>query len=181
MKRRQNTNQITKARPTTSALQLADQPSKRTLEIMSNDFLLSASLRYYDLKKIIVCGSIANKGVSKIRRIQSLLKEKGFHVIDQISDEDYSKIKDFRGNKSLAEEITKHDLDFIKKSDVLVALIDRPSYGVSVEIYFAKIMGKKVITMSKRSVPSPWPIALSDRIINDEEQLVSALRELGDD
>jgi len=139
------------------------------------------SLRYYDLKKIIVCGAIANRGISKIRRIQSLLKEKGFHVIDQISDEDYSKIKDFRGNKSLAEEITKHDLNFIKESDLVVALLDRPSYGVAVEIYFAKMMGKKVIIMSKRKVPSPWPVALSDRIINNEEQLVSALRELGDE
>ncbi|MCP8319871.1 MAG: nucleoside 2-deoxyribosyltransferase [archaeon] len=133
------------------------------------------------MKKIIVCGSIANRGISKIRRIQSLLKEKGFHVTDQISDEDYSKIKDFRDKKSLADEIIKHDLDFIKKSDLVVALIDRPSYGVAVEIYFAKMMGKKVITMSKRRIPSPWPIALSDRIINNEEQLVSALKELGDD
>jgi len=133
------------------------------------------------LKKIIVCGAIANRGISKIRRIQSLLKEKGFHVTDQISDEDYSKIKDFRDKKSLADEIIKHDLDFIKKSDLVVALIDRPSYGVAVEIYFAKMMGKKVITMSKRRIPSPWPIALSDRIINNEEQLVSALKELGDD
>ncbi|MCP8317250.1 MAG: hypothetical protein H3Z51_10400 [archaeon] len=66
-------------------------------------------------------------------------------------------------------------------SDLVVALIDRPSYGVAVEIYFAKMMGKKVITMSKRRIPSPWPIALSDRIINNEEQLVSALKELGDD
>ncbi|MCP8317249.1 MAG: hypothetical protein H3Z51_10395 [archaeon] len=65
------------------------------------------------MKKIIVCGSIANRGISKIRRIQSLLKEKGFHVTDQISDEDYSKIKDFRDKKSLADEIIKHDLDFI--------------------------------------------------------------------
>jgi len=133
------------------------------------------------LKKIIVCGAIANREISRIRRIQSLLKEKGFHVIDQISDEDYSKIKDFRDKKGLAEEITKHDLNFIKKSDVLVALIDRPSYGVAVEIYFAKMMGKKVITMSKGKVPSPWPISFSDRIINDEEQLVSVLRELGDE
>ncbi|MCP8312825.1 MAG: nucleoside 2-deoxyribosyltransferase [archaeon] len=133
------------------------------------------------MKKIIVCGAIANREISRIRRIQSLLKEKGFHVIDQISDEDYSKIKDFRDKKGLAEEITKHDLDFIKKSDVLVALIDRPSYGVAVEIYFAKMMGKKVITMSKGKVPSPWPISFSDRIINDEEQLVSVLRELGDE
>jgi nucleoside 2-deoxyribosyltransferase len=128
--------------------------------------------------KVIVCGAIADKGISKIRKIQSLLKEKGFHVIDQISDEDYSKVKDFRDKKNLAEEIVKHDLDFIKESDIVVALIDKPSFGVAMEIYFAKNLGKKVIIMSKRRVPSPWPIAFSDRITRDEEQLMLVLREL---
>ncbi len=128
--------------------------------------------------KIVVCGAIANKGVSKIRKVQSLLKEKDFHVVDQISDEDYSKIKDFEDKKNLAEEIVKHDLDFIKESDIVVALIDRPSFGVAIEIYFAKTLGKKVIIMSKRKVPSPWPIAFSDRIVHDEEQLILTLREL---
>lgn len=126
----------------------------------------------------MVCGAIANRGVSKIRKIQSLLKERGFHVIDQISDGNYSKIKDFRDKKDLAEEIIKHDLDFIKESDLVIALIDRPSYGVAMEIYFAKAMGKKVITMSKREVPSPWPIAFSDLIVHDEEHLILALRDL---
>lgn len=126
----------------------------------------------------MVCGAIANKGVSKIRKVQSLLKERGFHVIDQISNEDYSKIKDFRDKKNLAEEIIKHDLDFIKESDLVVALIDKPSYGVAMENYFAKAMGKKVITISKRKVPSPWPIAFSDLIVHDEEHLILALREL---
>jgi len=126
----------------------------------------------------MVCGAIANKGVSKIRKVQSLLKERGFHVIDQISNEDYSKIKDFRDKKNLAEEIIKHDLDCIKESDLVVALIDKPSYGVAMENYFAKAMGKKVITISKRKVPSPWPIAFSDLIVHDEEHLILALREL---
>jgi nucleoside 2-deoxyribosyltransferase len=126
----------------------------------------------------MVCGAIANIGVSEIRKIQSLLKGKGFHVIDQISNEDYSKIKDFRDKKSLAEEIIEHDLDFVKESDLIVALIDRPSYGIAIEIYFAKTMGKKIIIMSKRKVPSPWPIAFSDLTVRDGEQLLLALREL---
>lgn len=130
------------------------------------------------MKKVIVCGAIANKGISKIRKVQTFLKEKGFHVIDQISNKDYSKIKDFRGKKNLAEEIVRQDLDFIKESDVVVALIDRPSFGVAMEIYFAKIMGKRIVIMSKKRVPSPWPIAFSDQIIRNEEQLVLALKEL---
>lgn len=177
MKRRQNSNQIIKARLITSALVLANRPLIRTLKIMPNDFLGNYSKVCYDLK-VIVCGAIANKGISKIRKFQSLLKEKGFHVIDQVSDKYYGKIKDFRDKKKLAEEIVKHDLDSIKESDVVVALIDRPSFGVAIEIYFATILGKKVIIMSKRRVPSPWPIAFSDKIVHNEERLILALREL---
>ncbi|MCP8304367.1 MAG: nucleoside 2-deoxyribosyltransferase [archaeon] len=128
--------------------------------------------------KVVVCGSIGDRGVLEIREIQSLLKKEGFDVLDQISYEDYSQIKDFRDKKDLAEDITRHDLDFIIESDVVVALFDGPSYGVAVEIYVAKQMGKKVVFMSKRRVPSPWPIALSDRIVYDEKQLVSTLKEL---
>ncbi|MGQ9718364.1 MAG: nucleoside 2-deoxyribosyltransferase [Nitrososphaerales archaeon] len=128
--------------------------------------------------KVIVCGSIANKGVLKIRKLQSFLKREGFDVIDQISGEEYSRIGDFRGKKDIANGIVEHDLDLIKESDVVVALLDRPSYGVAVEVYFAKMMGKKVVVISKKEVPSPWPIALSDRIVDDEEQLTLALREL---
>ncbi|NWG09055.1 MAG: nucleoside 2-deoxyribosyltransferase [Nitrososphaerales archaeon] len=128
--------------------------------------------------KVIVCGSIANKGILKIRKLQSFLKREGFDVIDQISGEEYSRIRDFRGKKDIANRIVEHDLDLIKESDVVVALLDRPSYGVAVEVYFAKMMGKKVVIMSKRDVPSPWPIALSDIIVYDEKQLVSVLREL---
>jgi len=49
--------------------------------------------------KVVVCGSIGNKGVSKIREVQSLLKKEGFHVLDQIFYENYSQIKDFRDKK----------------------------------------------------------------------------------
>jgi len=88
------------------------------------------------------------------------------------------KLKILEIKKDLAEDIIKHDLDFIKESDIIVALFDRPSYGVAVEIYFAKQMGKMVVFISKRRVPSPWPIALSDKIVCDKKQLILTLKEL---
>ncbi|MEM3517494.1 MAG: nucleoside 2-deoxyribosyltransferase [Nitrososphaerales archaeon] len=128
----------------------------------------------------MVCGAIANNGVSKIRRIQSFLREKGFYVIDQISNKDYSEIKDFRDKKDFAEEIVKHDLNFIKESDILITIADKPSFGAAIEIYFAKNIGKKVVIMSKNEVSSPWPIAFSDKIVRDEEELLMALKEFKD-
>lgn len=130
--------------------------------------------------KILVCGSIGYGGISEIREIQSLLRKEGFTVIDHLYEKgmDYSEIKDFRDKKALAEKIVKHDLNFVRKSDVVVALLNKPSYGTAVEIFVAKQLGKRVVFLSERQVPTPWPIAISDRIVNSKEELVSILKEL---
>lgn len=130
--------------------------------------------------RVMVCGSIGYGGLSEIRKIQSLLRKEGFTVLDHISKEDmdYSDINDFRDRKGLADRIIKHDLDFIRKSDVVVALLNRPSYGTAVEMFIAKESGKTVFSFSKKEIPTPWPIALSDRVVTSEKELVSALRKL---
>lgn len=125
----------------------------------------------------MVCGPVADKGAKEIRRLQALLGEKGFEVVDQLSGlGDYSHIADFRERRGLAEEITKHDLDRVTESDVIIALYDGPSYGTAIEIFFAKRMGKRVMLLSRGEVPSPWPVAFSDVIVGNEEGLILALK-----
>lgn len=127
---------------------------------------------------VVVCGSIGYGGILKIRSIQSFLKEKGFLVLDHISEEhmDYSDIKDFRDKRELAEKIVKHDLEFVKKGDVIVAVSNGPSYGTAIEMYVAKRLGKRVILYSEEEVPTPWPIAFSDITVHDLDSLVSSLK-----
>lgn len=100
--------------------------------------------------------------------------------MDHISEEDmdYSNIKDFRDKRELAERIVKHDLDFIKKSDVVVAISNGPSYGTAMEMFIAKQLGKHVIFHSEESIPTPWPVAFSDAVSNDLSNLVSLLKNL---
>jgi nucleoside 2-deoxyribosyltransferase len=146
---------------------------------------LKSFIKYYlsdkvtDLK-VLVCGPIGYGELAKIRVIQSLLKEKGFVVLDHISNEhmDYSRIKDFRDKQDLAKRIVEHDLEFIKKGDVIVAIINRPSYGTAVEMFVAKKLGKKVISYSEKEVPTPWPIAFSDIVVRSYNELISALRDI---
>lgn len=123
--------------------------------------------------KIMVCGSIGYGGLSKIRKIQSLLKENGFTVVDQISkDIVCGGSKDFRNEKKLSEKVVKHDLGFVKKSDVIVVIADAPSYGTAIEMFVAKELGKKVIVFSEKEIPTPWPIAFSDYIVNSYKELI---------
>lgn len=130
--------------------------------------------------KVLVCGPIGYGELPKIRLIQSLLKERGFAVLDHISNEhmDYSRVKDFRDKQDLAKRIVEHDLEFIKKGDVIVAIINEPSYGTAIEMFVAKKLGKKVIAYSEKEIPTPWPIAFSDIIVRSCDELISALREI---
>ena len=129
---------------------------------------------------VVVCGSIGYGGLPKIRRIQSLLREKGFQVLDHISEEqmDYSELKDFRDKRELAERIVRHDLEFINKGDTIVAISNGPSYGTAIEMFVAKQLGKQVILYSEGEYPTPWPIAFSDATVSDLDGLVSKLNEL---
>lgn len=100
-------------------------------------------------------------------------------MLDHISEEhmDYTDVKDFRDKRELAKRIVKHDLEFIKKGDVIVAISNGPSYGTAIEMFVAKQLGKRVILYSEEEVPTPWPIAFSDTTVNDLDSLVLRLKE----
>jgi hypothetical protein len=130
--------------------------------------------------KIMVCGSIGYDGINEIRQLYLFLGKEGFGIIDHLASKgmDYSDIKDFRDKKDLSNQIVKHDLEFIKKSDVLVVLANRPSYGTGIEMFIAKNSGKRVMLLAKEPVPTPWPVNFSDRIVTSEHELVKSLHEL---
>jgi len=128
----------------------------------------------------MVCGSIGHGGVENIRDFYNFLKNQNFDVLEHIQAEgmDYSHISDFRDKKDLSQKIVDHDLDFIKKADVIVVLVDEPSYGTAIEMYIAKSLGKKIILFGEKPVPTPWPIYFSDQVILTKEKLVGELRKL---
>jgi len=130
--------------------------------------------------KIMVCGSIGYGGIHEIRQMYSFLGNEGFDIIDHLVSRgmDYSDIEDFRDKKDLSHEIVDHDLEFIKKVDVLVVLSKRPSYGTGIEMFIAKNSGKQVILFAKEPVPTPWLVNFSDRIITCEQELIKLLHEL---
>lgn len=128
----------------------------------------------------MVCGSIGYGGVDKIRRMYSLLLEKGFDIVDHLVHKgmDYSNIEDFRDKKELSQQIVSHDLQFIEKADVIVVLANRPSYGTAIEMYIAKNSNKKVILLAKDPLPTPWPVNFSDYLVRNEDDLIILLKKL---
>ncbi|MRN41474.1 MAG: hypothetical protein FIO02_10590 [Nitrosopumilales archaeon] len=128
----------------------------------------------------MVCGSIGYGGIDDIRRIYTFLDTEGFDIVDHIVGRgmDYSDIKDFRNKKKLSRQIVNHDLEYVKKADVLVVLANMPSYGAAIEMFVAKNSGKKIVLLAKDPVPTPWSINFSDYVVTTEEELIKLLWDL---
>jgi hypothetical protein len=129
---------------------------------------------------VMVLGSIGYGGIDNIRQFYELLRKEGFSVLNHVEEEhmDYSHIQDFRDDKELSEKIVKHDLKYVEKADVLVVLTGRPSYGTAIEMYKARLLGKKVILLAQNPIPTPWPIHFSDYVVKTENELLQLLRKL---
>ena len=126
----------------------------------------------------MVCGPIGGVGTNKILEMREFLENKGFETVKQFSKgNDYSNIRDFRKKTMLVKKIIKHDLDCIKKADVLVVLPE-PSFGASIEMFVAKNAKKKVILFSSKPVPSPWPVGFSDVVVTSKNELVRKLHKI---
>ena len=69
-------------------------------------------------------------------------------------------------------------MESIDKTDVLVVLANKPSYGAGIEMYKAKNSGKRVILFAKTPVPTPWPVNFSDDIATSDQELIKTLRDL---
>jgi hypothetical protein len=128
----------------------------------------------------MVCGSIGYGGIDDIRRIYTFLDTEGFDIVDHIVGKgmDYSDIKDFRNKKELSRQIVNHDLEYVKKADVLVVLASMPSYGAAIEMFVAKNSGKKIVLLAKDPVPTPWSINFSDYVVTTVEELIKLLWDL---
>ena len=101
----------------------------------------------------MVSGSIGYRGIDKIGRLNPILLKEGFGIVDYLVSKgaDYSDIKDLRDKKKLSHQIVNHDLEYVEKSDVLVVLGNRPSYGAAIEMFIAKSSGKRVLMVGKGS------------------------------
>ncbi|MCV0401819.1 MAG: nucleoside 2-deoxyribosyltransferase [Nitrosopumilus sp.] len=70
----------------------------------------------------------------------------------------------------------EHDLEFVKKADVLIILVDMPSFGTAIESFVAKNEGKKIILFSPNPLPTPWPLYFSDFHVKSKAELLETLK-----
>ncbi|MGB9853677.1 MAG: nucleoside 2-deoxyribosyltransferase [Candidatus Bathyarchaeales archaeon] len=75
-----------------------------------------------------------------------------------------------------AADFVKRDLEDIEKCSVLIAYLPRLSAGTCMELFYAKMKGKKTICICSLKNPSPWITVHSDMIISKIGELENALK-----
>jgi len=75
-------------------------------------------------------------------------------------------------------DFIRRDLEDIEKCDVLIAYMPRLSAGTCMELFYAKMKGKKTICVCRLKNPSPWIVAHSDIIVKRIEELREALNKI---
>jgi len=74
-------------------------------------------------------------------------------------------------------DFIKRDLEDISKCDMLVAYLPRISAGTCMELFYAKMKGKRTVTICELENPSPWIIFHSDVILGSIEDLEEFLKD----
>lgn len=70
----------------------------------------------------------------------------------------------------------RRDLKDIEKCDALIAYLPRLSAGTCMELFYAKLKGKKTICIYPLENPSPWIIFHSDLILKSIDELEDVLK-----
>jgi nucleoside 2-deoxyribosyltransferase len=81
-------------------------------------------------------------------------------------------------SKVPAVDFVRRDLEDIEKCDVLIAYLPQLSAGTCMELFYAKLKNKKVITVTQMENLSPWIVVHSDRILERIGDLEEALRRI---
>lgn len=132
-------------------------------------------------RKVFVSGPIQNMETEQSYRdaIRKICGRCGYEVVDPWERE---KIM-YRGteagwwNRVPAADFIRRDLEDVERCDVLVAYFPRLSAGTCMELFYAKLKGKRTICICEIENPSPWIIVHSDIILKKIEELEEALKQ----
>ena len=111
-------------------------------------------------KRVFVSGPIQGTETNQSYRdrLNELLSKYGYVPVDPWQREKvlYRGPSEEWWNKIPPIEFIRRDLEDIRNCDILVAYLPRLSAGTCMEMFYAYMMNKIVITICKIKNPSPW-------------------------
>ena len=126
--------------------------------------------------RIYLAGPVFNTTDEDQKWRQYIKKEilaKGFEVIDPLE------LRDYRGlEEEKMVEIVEKDLKDLKKSDILLIYTRKPSWGTAMEIVYAYLQSKQIITVVPEKEISPWLKYHTDILVSSFEELLEVLEKI---
>lgn len=126
--------------------------------------------------RIYLAGPVFNTSDEDQKWRQYVKKEilaKGFEVIDPLE------LRDYRGlEEEKMVEIVEKDLKDLKKSDILLIYAPKPSWGTAMEIVYAYLQSKQIITVAPEKEISPWLKYHTDILVSSFEELLEVLEKI---
>jgi nucleoside 2-deoxyribosyltransferase len=133
-------------------------------------------------KKAFISGPIQGMETEQGYReiITEICCKLGLEVIDPWLREKiiYDRDEPCWWNKVSTSGFVQRDLDDADKCDIMVVYMPKLSAGASMELFYAKRKGKKVVVISDLPCLSPWIVIHSDLIVKGFEELEPALKSL---
>ncbi len=131
-------------------------------------------------KKVFVSGPIQYVETEQSYRdvIREICVRCGYEPVDPWEREKiiYKGTEHGWWNRVPTADFIRRDLEDIEKCDVLVAYLPKLSAGTCMELFYAKLKGKKTVCICQIKNPSPWIIVHSDIILKKIEELEEALK-----
>lgn len=132
-------------------------------------------------RRVFISGPIQDMETDQSYRkvIRDICVRCGYEVIDPWEREKimYNGSELDWWNRVPPKDFIKRDLNDIEECSVLVAFMPKLSAGTCMELFYAKLKGKKTVCVCQIKNPSPWIIAHSDIILKKIGQLENALKQ----
>lgn len=125
--------------------------------------------------RVFVSGPI--QGVETEQQYRDIIGEIcvrcGYEVVDPWKREKvlYNGIEHGWWGKVPVADFVRRDLEDIEKCDILIAYLPKLSAGTCMELFYAKLKGKKTICISQIDNASPWITAHSDIMLKSLKEL----------
>ncbi len=88
----------------------------------------------------------------------------------------YKREEDCWWNNVPAADFIKRDLEDVEQCDVMVVYLPKLSAGACMEMFYAKMKGKKVVVISEMDCLSPWILAHADVVLEKIDLLEESLK-----
>jgi len=109
--------------------------------------------------------------------LKKLLEAHGYRVVDPWEREKvlYKAEEPGWWKEVPPRDFIKRDLEDIDRSDILLAYLPLLSAGTCMELFYAKMKGKRTIVICELKNPSPWILVHADELYGSIEEFKRAL------